>query len=220
MDRWIQRTVGAVALLPLIGCGLFLAGHAQSSAFLTALGLSSAQFSSSFEGLALGGFVILLVRGVSPVLYLICTVVFISLLVMLASVVLRKRDIRRQIDLDRALKESSPSTSTRADRLERVADDLYTMAVVAIAALLVVITLLTLPEKAGRASADQFKRDAAAGARSTSEIFVKGASESRIGVLSACNDSQCAYWFEDHAEIFNQADLDRVVTRPASRKNK
>ncbi len=219
MDRWIQRAVGAVALLPLIGCGLFLAGHTHSSAFLTALGLSAAQFSSSFEGLALGGFLILLVRGVWPLLYLIGTAVVIYALVMIASFVLRKRDIRRQIDLDHALKESPANTSTRADRLESFASDLHTMAIVALVALAIVVTLLTLPAEAGRASADQFKRDAAAGARSISEIFFKGASEPRAGVLAACNDSQCAYWIEDHAEIFNLTDLDRVVTRPPSRRN-
>jgi hypothetical protein len=220
MERWIQRAAGILATLPLVAAALYFAGNASTAAFLNALGLSASQFPSSFEDLVLGGFLVMLVRGIWPAIYIIAALAIASALATVSAFALRRRRTRGSASLDDALKDehSAASGDARADRLESLSGRLQNTVIIAVTGLLIVVTLLVLPNAAGRAAADQFKKQAATGERPSSDIFIKGMSESRSGVLAACSDSQCAYWIDEHAEIFNLSDLERVVTRPPRAK--
>jgi hypothetical protein len=220
MERWLQRAASMVTILPLIAAGLYLAGSAYVDAFLASLGLSSAQFSSSFEGLVLGGFLVMFVSGIWPVLYLIVAIGVVAVVATITAFLLRKRDVQRAFDLDRALRTASSLAGgdTHADRLDSLAERLLNTAIISMGTLLIVTTLILLPAKAGHAAADRFKANAANGASVLADVFIKGAPGPRAGVLAACNESQCAYWFQDHSEIFNLVDFAHVVTRPAVKK--
>lgn len=219
MEQLKASLASVVAGIPVVVAALFLAGSTSSGAFVRDLGLSGAQFPSSFEWTVLGGFTTLFVFGFVPALYFLGAISVASLIVVLTVQTIRARSAMR---LSKARSQVQPSTrqkhqSATLDALERFFDRAGDGAAIGVALIVAVIVLILASRKAGQTAADEFKKKAASGEAVVSQVHLKPPSGDIVsGVLAACSDTQCAYWFRDHSVIINMNDVDRVVVRPVA----
>lgn len=217
MDQLKSSLSFVITVLPICIATLFLAGSASSSAFLLGLGLSSAQFSSSFEELVLGGFTELLAFGIRPLLYFLTglSVVGVSAFVVIRVIralrLKRVRKVRQKAEVSTSVAENT----AYLDKFESLSDQLVNCAVVMVGLVFSVVALILVSDQAGRSAADRFKEKARSGKTVVSDVYFKSPVTVPLrGVLAGCNDSQCAYWLHDHSVIVNMSDVDRVESRP------
>lgn len=219
MEQLKASLASVVAGIPVVVAALFLAGSTSSGAFVRALGLSPAQFPSSFEWTVLGGFATLFVSGLMPALYFLGAISVASLIVFLTVQTIRIRSARR---LRKATSQVSPprlpgNQSPTLDALERLSDRALDAAAIGVALIAAVVVLILAAGKAGQTAASEFKKKAISGEAIVSQVYLKlPAGDIVRGVLAACNGTQCAYWVQDHSVIINMSDMDRVETRPVT----
>lgn len=217
MEHLKASLASVVAGIPVVVAALFLTGSTSSGAFVRALGLSPAQFPSSFEWTVLGGFTTLFVSGFVPALYFLGAISVASLIVFLTVQTIRLRSARR---LRKAKFQMRPPTlpghqSPTLDALERFSDRARDAAAIGVALIAAVAVLILAAGKAGQIVATEFKKKAMSGEAVVSEVHLKLPADDIVrGVLVACNGTQCAYWLQDHSVIVNMSDVARVEVRP------
>lgn len=77
-----------------------------------------------------------------------------------------------------------------------------------------VVAILLLAARGGTAAAQRFKKRVADHRQPQVTLTLKEPRDQYTGALIACNAIQCAYWIENHSEIFNLSDVARFRAEP------